>query len=46
MIDFVKKDKGIIMIFFEMFEFLGVIDRIFVMSNGRVVGIVKIFEIN
>ena len=36
-----KKDKGIIMISSEMPELLGVTDRILVMSNGRVAGIVK-----
>jgi len=41
MIDLAKKDKGIIMISSEMPELLGVTDRILVMSNGRVAGIVK-----
>ena len=36
-----KKDKGIIMISSEMPELLGVTDRILVMSNGRVAGIVE-----
>lgn len=35
-----KKDKGIIMISSEMPELLGVTDRILVMSNGKVAGIV------
>ena len=46
MIDLAKKDKGIIMISSEMPELLGVTDRILVMSNGRVAGIVKTFETN
>ena len=36
-----NKDKGIIMISSEMPELLGVTDRILVMSNGRVAGIVE-----
>lgn len=36
-----QKDKGIIMISSEMPELLGVTDRILVMSNGRVAGIVE-----
>lgn len=36
-----KKDKGIIMISSEMPELLGTTDRILVMSNGRVAGIVE-----
>ena len=35
-----NKDKGIIMISSEMPELLGTTDRILVMSNGRVAGIV------
>ena len=35
------KDKGIIMISSEMPELLGVTDRILVMSNGKVAGIVE-----
>jgi methyl-galactoside transport system ATP-binding protein len=35
-----SKDKGIIMISSEMAELIGVTDRILVMSNGRVAGIV------
>ncbi|MCK3658476.1 sugar ABC transporter ATP-binding protein [Pasteurellaceae bacterium Pebbles2] len=37
----VQKDKGIIMISSEMPELLGITDRILVMSNGRVAGIVE-----
>ena len=44
MIDLAKKDKGIIMISSEMPELLGVTDRILVMSNGRVAGIVNTKE--
>ena len=44
MIDLAKKDKGIIMISSEMPELLGVTDRIMVMSNGRVAGIVNTKE--
>ena len=46
MIDLTKKIKGIIMISSEMPELLGVTDRILVMSNGRVAGIVKTSETN
>lgn len=46
MIDLAKKTKGIIMISSEMPELLGVTDRILVMSNGRVAGIVKTSETN
>ena len=46
MIDLAKKDKGIIKISSEMPELLGVTDRILVMSNGRVAGIVKTSETN
>ncbi len=46
MIDLAKKDKGIIMISSEMPELLGVTDRILVISNGRVAGIVKTSETN
>jgi methyl-galactoside transport system ATP-binding protein len=46
MIDLAKKDKGIIMISSEMPELLGVTDRILVMSNGRVAGIVNTKETN
>lgn len=44
MIELAKKDKGIIMVSSEMPELLGVTDRILVMSNGRVAGIVKTSE--
>lgn len=44
MIELAKKDKAIIMISSEMPELLGVTDRILVMSNGRVAGIVKTSE--
>lgn len=44
MIELAKKDKGIIMISSEMPELLGTTDRILVMSNGRVAGIVKTSE--
>ncbi len=46
MIELAKKDKGIIMISSEMPELLGVTDRILVMSNGRVAGIVNTKETN
>lgn len=39
MIDLANKGKGIIMISSEMPELIGVTDRILVMSNGRVAGI-------
>lgn len=41
-LELVKKDKGIIIIFFEMLELFGIIDWIMVMSNGCNVGIVNI----
>lgn len=41
MLELAKKDKGIIMISSEMPELLGITDRILVMSNGRVAGIVE-----
>lgn len=41
MIDLAKKGKGIIMVSSEMPELLGITDRILVMSNGRVAGIVE-----
>ena len=41
MLALANKDKGIIMISSEMPELLGVTDRILVMSNGRVAGIVE-----
>lgn len=40
-LDLANKDKGIIMISSEMPELLGVTDRILVMSNGKVAGIVE-----
>ncbi|KYM61512.1 sugar ABC transporter ATP-binding protein [Fusobacterium necrophorum subsp. funduliforme] len=46
MIELAKKGKGIIMISSEMPELLGVTDRILVMSNGRIAGIVKTSETN
>lgn len=39
--DLAKRDKGIIMISSEMPELIGVTDRILVMSNGKVAGIVE-----
>jgi hypothetical protein len=44
MINLAEKEKGIIMISSEMPELLGVTDRILVMSNGRVAGIVNTAE--
>lgn len=44
MLDLANKGKGIIMISSEMPELLGVTDRILVMSNGRVAGIVNTHE--
>ncbi len=43
-IELANKDKGIIMISSEMPELLGVTDRILVMSNGQVAGIVNTAE--
>ena len=43
-LDLAKKDKGILMISSEMPELLGTTDRILVMSNGRVAGIVNTCE--
>lgn len=40
MIDLANKEKGIIMVSSEMSELIGVTDRILVMSNGRVAGII------
>jgi len=45
-LDLAKKDKGIIMISSEMPELLGITDRILVMSNGRMAGIVNTKETN
>lgn len=44
MIDLASKDKGVIMVSSEMPELLGITDRIMVMSNGRVAGIVNTKE--
>lgn len=44
MLDLAAKEKGIIMISSEMPELLGVTDRILVMSNGQVAGIVNTRE--
>lgn len=44
MIDLAAKGKGIIMVSSEMPELLGITDRILVMSNGRVAGIVNTKE--
>lgn len=44
MVDLASKDKGIIMVSSEMPELLGITDRILVMSNGRVAGIVNTKE--
>ena len=43
-LDLAKKGKGVIMISSEMPELLGTTDRILVMSNGRVAGIVNTKE--
>ncbi|MHC1747802.1 MAG: galactose/methyl galactoside ABC transporter ATP-binding protein MglA [Cellulosilyticaceae bacterium] len=45
-IDLANKEKGIIMISSEMPELLGITDRILVMSNGKVAGIVNTSETN
>lgn len=44
MIELAKKDKGVIMVSSEMPELIGTTDRILVMSNGRVAGIVNTKE--
>ncbi|MBF8983250.1 galactose/methyl galactoside ABC transporter ATP-binding protein MglA [Lutibacter sp. B2] len=44
MIDLGNKEKGVIMVSSEMPELLGITDRILVMSNGRVAGIVNTEE--
>ena len=44
MLDLANKGKGIMMISSEMPELLGITDRIMVMSNGRVAGIVNTRE--
>ncbi|MCR1898541.1 galactose/methyl galactoside ABC transporter ATP-binding protein MglA [Irregularibacter muris] len=43
-IDLANKEKGIIMVSSEMPELLGITDRILVMSNGKVAGIVNTKE--
>ncbi|QCG49767.1 galactose/methyl galactoside ABC transporter ATP-binding protein MglA [Aeromonas schubertii] len=43
-LELARKDKGIIIISSEMPELLGITDRILVMSNGRVAGIVNTKE--
>ncbi len=43
-LDLANKDKGIIIISSEMPELMGITDRILVMSNGRVAGIVNTRE--
>ena len=44
MIDLADKGKGVIMVSSEMPELLGITDRIMVMSNGRLAGIVNTSE--
>lgn len=44
MIDLANKHKGVIMVSSEMPELLGVTDRILVMSNGKLAGIVETKE--
>ncbi|GAB6108540.1 galactose/methyl galactoside ABC transporter ATP-binding protein MglA [Fusibacter bizertensis] len=44
MIELAEKDKGVIMVSSEMPELLGITDRIMVMSNGRLAGIVNTKE--
>jgi len=44
MIDLAEKGKGIIMVSSEMPELLGITDRILVMSNGKLAGIVNTKE--
>ena len=46
MIELAKNNKGIIMISSEMPELLGITDRIIVMSNGRIAGIVNTKDTN
>ena len=43
-LELAKKDKGIVIISSEMPELLGITDRILVMSNGRLAGIVNTKE--
>jgi methyl-galactoside transport system ATP-binding protein len=45
-IDLANKGKGIIVVSSEMPELLGITDRILVMSNGRLAGIVNTQETN
>ena len=45
-IDLASKGKGVIMVSSEMPELLGISDRILVMSNGRVAGIVETKDTN
>lgn len=44
MIDLANKDKAVIMVSSEMPELMGITDRILVMSNGRLAGIVETKE--
>lgn len=44
MIDLANKDKGVIMVSSEMPELFGITNRILVMSNGRVAGVVNTDE--
>lgn len=44
MIDLANREKGVVMVSSEMPELMGVTDRILVMSNGRVAGIVNTKE--
>lgn len=46
MIDLASKDKAVIMVSSEMPELLGITDRILVMSNGRLAGIVETDKTN
>ncbi len=46
MINLAKNDKGVIMISSEMPELLGVTDRILVMSNGKIAGVVNTKDTN
>ncbi len=45
-IDLANKGKGVIVISSEMPELLGISDRILVMSNGKVAGIVNTAQTN
>ncbi len=44
MIELAEREKGVMMVSSEMAELLGVTDRILVMSNGRLAGIVNTKE--